>query len=519
MPRILVAECLQEISSFNPVPSGYDLFVVLRGDEVLDTQRGLNTFVAGALEVFEATPGVELVPAYSARSFSAGQLSREGFERLAGELLDEVSAKAEGIDAVYFSLHGAMGADGYPDPEGHLLEECRKIVGEEIPIVISLDLHGILTAKMLSQIDGLTLLQTYPHVDMADTGARAARLLLRVLDGAKPVIARVVVPALVRGDELITETGVYGKIVGRARELERDGVALAAGFMIGNPFTDVPELCSQAIVITDGDAEAAEREAILLAEAFWPDRARMQAELIAVEDAIEVARALDGTAIFTDAADATSSGATGDSNVILRALLDAGYDGTVLLPIVDPAAVEAAFAAGVGSTVQVRLGGAFDPRFEPVELDVAVDLLSSGHCVHETYGAPNHTGRLAVLLHENITIVATTLPANLFDRSVFFAGGRNPRRYDLVVVKSPHCERHMFVDWAARNFGIDAPGATSAKLQSLGHTVCERPIYPLELDTTFEARATLYHRRGDGCLPVPREAPSGASRGRVRPRG
>ena len=201
--------------------------------------------------------------------------------------------------------------------------------------MISLDLHGILTAKMLTQIDGLALLQTYPHVDMADTGARAARLLLRVLDGAKPVIARVVVPALVRGDELITETGVYGKIIGRARQLERDGVALAAGFMIGNPFTDVPELCSQAIVITDGDAEAAEREAILLAEAFWPDRARMQAELIAVEDAIEVARALDGTAIFTDAADATSSGATGDSNVILRALLDAGYDGTVLLPIVD----------------------------------------------------------------------------------------------------------------------------------------------------------------------------------------
>ncbi len=220
----------------------------------------------------------------------------------------------------------------------------------------------------------------------------------------------------------------------------------------------------------------------------------MQAELVSVDDAIEAARALDGTAIFTDAADATSSGATGDSNVILRALLDAGYPGTVLLPIVDPPAVEAAFAAGVGSTVEVRLGGAFDPRFDPVELTVTVDLLSSGHCVHETYGAPNSTGRLAVLLYENITIVATTLPANLFDRSVFFAGGRNPKHYDLVVVKSPHCERHMFVDWAARNFGIDAPGATSARLESLGHTVCARPMYPLEPDTPFAARATLYTR-------------------------
>ena len=492
MPRILVAECLQEISSFNPVPSGYDLFVVLQGDEMLDSQRGLNTFVAGALDVLEATPGVELVPTYSARSFSAGELSREGFERLAAELLEEVREKAEGIDAVYFSLHGAMGADGYPDPEGYLLEECRKLVGDEIPIVISLDLHGILTDRMLRQVDGLTLLQTYPHVDMADTGSRAARLLLRILAGARPVIARVVVPALVRGDELITETGVYGTIIGRARELERARVALAAGFMIGNPFTDVPELCSQAIVITDGDADAAEREAILLAEAFWPDRARMQAKLIAVDDAIEEARDLAGTVIFTDAADATSSGATGDSNVILRALLDAGYEGTMLLPIVDPPTVEAAFAAGVGSIVRVRLGGAFDPRFEPVELDVTVDLLSSGHCVHETYGAPNDTGRLAVLLHENVTIVATTRPANLFDRSVFFAGGRNPERYDLVVVKSPHCEPHMYVDWAARNFGIDAPGATSAKLVSLGHTVCARPMYPLDLDATFEARATLY---------------------------
>jgi microcystin degradation protein MlrC len=494
VPRILVVECMQEISSFNPVPSGYDLFVVLRGDEVLDTQRGLNTFVGGALEVFEATPGVELVPTYSARSFSAGRLSREGFERIAAELLAEVRANVEGIDAVYFSLHGAMGADGYPDPEGHLLEECRTIVGDEIPIVISLDLHGILTDRMLRQVDGLTLLQTYPHVDMADTGARAARLLLRVLDGATPVIARVVVPALVRGDELITETGVYGRLIGRARELERNGTALAAGFMIGNPFTDAPELCSQAIVITDGDPDAAEREAIQLAEAFWPDRARMQAVLVPVEEAIEAARELDGTAIFTDAADATSSGATGDSNVILRALLDAGYEGTALLPIVDPAAVEAAFEAGVGATLRVPLGGAFDPRFEPVELDVTVELLSNGHCVHETYGAPNDTGRLAVLVHENITIVAITLPANLFDRSVFFAAGRNPKHYDLVVVKSPHCEPHMFVDWAGQNFGIDAPGSTSAKLASLGHSVCARPMYPLEPETEFEARAVLYGR-------------------------
>ncbi|MBM3521497.1 MAG: M81 family metallopeptidase, partial [Alphaproteobacteria bacterium] len=346
MPKILIAECMQEISTFNPVPSSYRDFRILRGPELIDTQRGTNTGMGGAVEVFESTPGVTLVPAYGARAFSAGQLSRKGFERVAKELLEAVRANAKGIDAMYFSMHGAMGADGELDPEGYLLQECRKILGEKIPIVISLDLHGICTARMLQHVNGLAIYHTYPHVDFADTGARAARLLLRIIAGAKPTIARVVVPALVRGDELITETGVYGGVIRQAQALERDGKALAAGFMIGNPFTDVPELCSQAIVVTDNDAAAAEREAIRLAESFWPDRALMQGRLVQLDDAIAKAKTLEGAAIFTDAADATSSGATGDSNVILAALKKANYQGKVLVPIVDPPAVEAAMKAG-----------------------------------------------------------------------------------------------------------------------------------------------------------------------------
>jgi microcystin degradation protein MlrC len=495
MARILVVECMQEISSFNPVESSYEQFVIQRGQEVFDLQRGRNTSIGGALEVLEATPGIELVPAYSARPFSAGILSRDGFARLSTELLDHVRARAAGVDAVYFSMHGAMGAVGELDPEGYLLEQVRAILGQEIPVVISLDLHGILTQRMLRQVDGVTIYHTYPHVDFADTGARAARLLLRILGGARTTIARVVVPALVRGDELITETGVYGQVIRQAQRLERDGTALAAGFMIGNPFTDVPELCSQAIVVTEGDAEAAGREAIRLAEGFWPDRALMQGRLVALDDAIARAMTLEGTAIFTDAADATSSGASGDSNAILRGLLEAGYAGRVLAPIVDPAAVEAAKRAGLGGRFRARLGGAFDKRFAPLELDVEVALLSRGQAAHETSGMLNDAGDMAVLLHASYTIVAMSKPANLFDRSIFYAAGRDPRRFDLVVVKSPHCEKHMFVDWAARNFNVDAPGATSANLPSLGHGICARPVYPLEPDTRFVPRAETYARR------------------------
>ena len=122
------------------------------------------------------------------------------------------------MDAVYFHVHGAMGCTEELDPEGYLLGEMRRVLGEEVLIVISLDLHGILTERMLRHVNALAIYHTYPHVDMVDTGRRAAELLLRMIDeDVKPVIARAVVPALVRGDELITETGIYGETIRRAQ--------------------------------------------------------------------------------------------------------------------------------------------------------------------------------------------------------------------------------------------------------------------------------------------------------------
>ena len=304
--------------------------------------------------MFEATPDITLVPAIGARAGSAGLLAAEGWRQLSSEILDAVEAGIAGVDGIYVSLHGAMGADGELDPEGYLLTAIRRMAAGDMPIVISLDLHGILTDRMLRQIDGLAIYHTYPHVDFADTGRRAARLLLDLLGGArKPVIARAVIPALVRGDELITKTGCYGDLIRECQRIERDGTAMAAGIMIGNPFTDVPELCSQVLVMTDGDEGVARREAERLAEEFWPQRFRMQGKLIPLDRAIAQASTIDGPVIFTDAADATSSGATGDSNVILKALRDAGYRKRVLAQIVDPRAAAAAHEAGVGATIDV----------------------------------------------------------------------------------------------------------------------------------------------------------------------
>lgn len=497
MPRILIVECMQEISSFNPLPSDYANFAIQHGPEML-AQRPLNTSVGGALSVFDARPDVTVVPTMSARAGSGGLLSAEGWRRLKGELLAALRAELSGVDGIYVSLHGAMGADGELDPEGALLEEIRAIAGPAMPIVISLDLHGILTDRMLRQVDGLAIYHTYPHVDFADTGARAARVLLRLLDGpVRPVIARVTIPALVRGDELITRTGCYGDLIRECQRLEREGHAIAAGVMIGNPFTDVPELCCQVLVMTDGDPDTAKREAIRLAEEFWPNRARMQGKFISLDRALAQARAMTGPVVFTDAADATSSGATGDSNLILRGVLDSGFAERkrVLLQIVDAPAAEAAHRAGVGATIQVTLGGTCDPgRFTPVPVVARVRSLSDGQARLETMGSLLQAGPTAVLEIGSVVVVVLSRTVSLFDRALYYANGCDPRQFDAVVVKSPHTEYRMYDAWVEKNFNIDIAGATSANLPRLGHTVCARPIFPLDDGVTFHPEAILYTR-------------------------
>ncbi len=488
MTRILIAECKQEVSTFNPDPTGYDDFIVRRGAELFAYHRSVRYEVGGALAVLDTAPEVEAVPAYGALAItSGGVLSAVGWRRLADEFLGAVRA-APAVDGIYFCLHGAMASETEMDPEGYLLAETRRTLGEDVPIVVSLDLHGILTERMLKESDAVVPYHTYPHVDFYETGGRAARLLLRILrEGARPATAKVNIPALVRGDELITATGRFGECIRLAQALERQPKGMAAGVFIGNPFTDVPELQTCSVALTDGDPEAAAVASVAMAENFWSHHEHMRVPLASVAEMVrQVLAHRGGTLALVDAADATSSGASGDSNVIVRALLEAGCRGRMLAPIVDAPAVERAFAAGVGSRIAVTVGGTRDPaRFTPLPLEATVRMLSDGRVRSESFGGEWQAGRTAVLEAGGLTLVVTSRAVHLYDRSLFYAHGQDPRNFDVVVVKSPHCQHHMYEAWCARMIHVDAPGSTSANLPSLGHRRCARPVFPLDADVTF----------------------------------
>ena len=496
MRRILIAECKQEVSSFNPVPSRYDDFVIRTGAEVFDYHAGRREEVGGALAALQGQTGVELVPTYSAQSItSGGTLAARDFKRIETEFLDAIHRPGP-ADGAYFALHGAMASECDHDPEGHLLQEARKILGEDVPIVISLDLHGVITDRMLRHCNGTAIYHTYPHVDFYETGHRAGGLLKRILTGkASPVMARVKIPALVRGDELITATGAFGEVLRRAKQMEQDKRCLSAGVLIGNPFTDVPGLRSNSLVVTDGDPDTAARWAAELAESMWERHESMRAQLTDLHSAVQLALDVDGTVVLMDAADAPSSGASGDSNAVLHELVAASYPGRVLAPIVDPPAVHQAYRAGVGGQIRTKIGGTLDPaRFRPLPIEARVRLLSDGRFQSESVGSEWHAGPTAVIESQQWTLVVTSRPVNLYDRSLFLAHGQDPKRFDLVIVKSPHCEAHMFADWCSRLIQVDAPSASSANLARLGHKHCERPIFPLDPVQGFRPEVAVFGR-------------------------
>ena len=477
--RVLIAEVKQETSTFNPMPTLYDEFRIYTGEAIFSAYRGTKTELSGAFDIFDEDGRIELVPTVAADCVSGGPIATPDLDRVLGEIEASVREQSN-IDAAYLCLHGAMAGADEGDPEGRLLQNVRAILGD-IPLVASLDLHCVLTDRMVEHADMLVPYHTYPHTDHYETGQRAARNLLRLLNGeATPTEARVKLPMLVRGDELLTSTGRFGEAIRMCQEVEASETGLAAGVIIGNAFTDVSALQSNVLITTNGDMAAAQQAAEKIGRFMWSNRELFQAQLTSLDESIRLANETDGLVVFSDAADATASGASGDSNAILKGLLASNFSKRALLPIVDAPAAAAAFEAGVGALINVTLGGTRDPgRFEPVAVSAQVKSLHDGQFTYEN-GTVGNGGRTAVLIVGSMHVLVTERSVYVVGQRVFQDHGLNPSDYDLVVVKSPNGFRTWYESIASLIVPVDVPGSTSANLTSLPFTNCVRPIFPLD---------------------------------------
>ena len=486
--RIAVGGFAQESHSFSPVLGSWSHFGpqdVSRGQQMFERFKGTRSEIGGVLDAAEQH-GIELVPLLAARaSSSAGPLLRHVFEQIRDELLDHLR-QAEALDGVLLVLHGAMVAQGYEDATGEILRAFRTEIGPDLPLVGTLDLHANVTQRMVNQATGLVGYHTAPHIDQYETGQRGLNLLCATITGrAQPFTALRRLPMLLPGETARTTDGPYAEVMQQVQALTECRDVLDSSAFSVQPWLDVLDVGCSVVVITNGDHQLAERQADRLADEFWKRHHSFEVELTPTVSAIERALASDRWPfILADSEDAPSSGAPGDSTVILEALLHAQPAKDCLLNIVDPVAVEEIVRAGVGQQVSVLVGARYAPAFYgPLEVSGRVKLLSDGEFVQKGPGFRGellHSGRTAVLKIGRIYLVVMERAVRQWDPELYRSVGLEPRDAQIVVVKSPAAFRAAYGPIAAEILIIEAPGVCSPDLRSLPFRRVRRPLFPLD---------------------------------------
>jgi microcystin degradation protein MlrC len=325
-------------------------------------------------------------------------------------------------DAVYLDLHGAMVTEHLDDGEGEILARVRRVIGQDIPLMASLDLHANVTRKMVECADALVGYRTYPHVDMADTGGRTAFLLSQRLDGmARPHAAMRRIPFLIPLSAQCTDLEPSKALYRDLALLEtRDVVSVS--FTPGFPAADFPE-CGPVVLAYGTSAGAASDAANALASRIESIETQFDAPVYAADEAVKRAMAIASKAtrpvVIADTQDNPGAGGDSDTTGMLRALLANNAHRAALGVMVDPAAAEAAHRAGAGSKIELSLGGKSGIEGDaPLRATYRVEALSDGklHCKGPFYrGAKMELGLSACLAIEGVRIVLASKKTQLAD--------------------------------------------------------------------------------------------------------
>jgi microcystin degradation protein MlrC len=485
MARIGVASILQETNTFSPLRCTLADFAaqgLYEGDEICHRLRGTNTEAAGALDALEEA-GVDAVPLLRAWAMSSGRLTEDTLASLRARLRERLD-QASPLDGLVLSLHGAMAAEGADHGDLELVREARAAVGPDVPIGVCLDLHANLTQALVAHSSFVVGYRTYPHVDMAATGARTARLVLEVVEGhARPVTALARRPMLTP-PEAQGPDGPMRALRAQADALEADG-ALDASLFPVQPWLDVDELGSSVTVTTDSDPGLAAVLAEGLATALWEARSAFVVDLWPPEEALARARrCASRPVLLSESADSPTAGAAADSPATVDALLRDGQSLRALTTLVDAPAVAACRAAGRGGSVSVSVGCSLEPRFhEPVPLVGRVAALGEGSfpLTGPVFtGTPYSMGAWAVVESGTLSALLTERPAPTFDPECYRRAGLEPETADVVVVRSATLFRAGWAGIFSEALILDLPGASTPRLDTLDFGRAPRPLYPLD---------------------------------------
>ena len=464
--RVFVAGFAHETNTFHPVATSSFAFPK-SGAPSLAAWQGAD---------------LEIVPGASAYPSVGGTIEEKACREAMNRVLDSLRA-AMPVDAVFLRLHGAMYAEGIGPAETVLVGEVRSIVGREVPIACTFDLHGNIPARLAQYGDILVGLKTAPHTDGAQTAELAGSILLETLKSRVfPVSCVLPIPIVVQGEKAMTTSEPFRSLVEEARKLEREGIAgheekiLAATIFVGCAWTDSPDTGMSTMVTADGSQEAARDAAVYLARKVWDARRQFAFGCETAEMDEGVARAVaakESTVFLTDSGDNVTASTPGDLPIVLRHLVLKRIKNSLVAGVNDTEATKKCFEAGEGNILSVSIGATVEKRFgPPLQAEIRVLRL-----IKDSGMAMVRVGDVDAILADGPT--AFTHPDQ------FKSCGVDPLSYKVVVVK----EGYLYPGLSAiapRYIMLLTPGAGDMRIEKLTYTRRRKPVFPFEPDTTFD---------------------------------
>jgi microcystin degradation protein MlrC len=485
--RIAIAGFSDETCTFCPDPTTIDRYEpwALRGQAILDQNRGIPTYINGYMKVLEAE-GAEIVPVtYAARGPGGftSWLTNDCYEKYANEIADGLR-NAGRLDGVLLSLHGAMAASGVPKPEAELVRRCRAAVGN-VPIMVTLDLHANEDHELTDASDGVFVLKTYPHIDSEEIGEVAARCMVMTVRGEFKPAQALRKPGLVSAS-IYQASGYHPmKVVfDRCREWEKNEKVYCVSVAPGYAYADVEDIGMSVVAVTNGDQALAEKVAQDVSHLAWSLREAFTRPLPKPKEAVaEVMRLVaqgKGPIVIADGADRT-----GDSTHVLAELIAQDAKNWAIPGIADPkAAKQLQQHHKVGDKVTLSIGGwASEFSGPPVEITGTVEYM--GEPAYEMIGPMMKGAKInepfvaRINLGDNRHVGVAAHMRGALDSAALTAIGVDVKTLDIITLKDRVHHRAYWEGFGATSFPIDAPGIGPADLSILHYDNAPADAFPI----------------------------------------
>jgi microcystin degradation protein MlrC len=499
-PRIAILGVILESNRASPIATRQEFasLYILEGEAIINAARAPDSAIAPEASAFvqmmDITGNWEPVPLLLAACHPHGPIDGTLMDAFITEITNGI-AKAGPLDGVYIANHGAMVATNSHDPDGDLIAAVRKSVGQDVPIIVTLDLHANISDRMATAADMIVGYRTNPHVDMIERGEEAAAAMRMVLAGrADPQMHLIRTPMTPASVALLTADAPYGTMIdlGQRRQAEHAGAILNVSVFGGFVFSDTADNGVAVVVTARRDKAIAKALAEEIAAFGWDNREKFRRKLMPVAEAVRRACDTDrAPIIFSDSGDNPGGGGTGRTTELFEALLAAGPSDLYYGSYYDPPLALKAHDAGLGAKFTAAFNTAPGTQYDrPITCEAAVIGLHDGDVVGRLglfAGRLMHLGPSAALRIGGMTVIVISDRTQTADPMFFEMFGLDIAQAKTVVVKSRGHFRAGFRPWFSpdRVFEVDTEGLTSPVLERRQWQYLPRPVFPLDEDVTW----------------------------------